>query len=103
MIDADDGTFVAGPSFPTVRRSSLDRHTFLNLLGKHTLTIGLVLCFEQIPAREAHDPRLHAIVLQLFSRFRTERNLGTTPDQDDVRRSAIGLNKNVATFCDTGV
>src|SRR5689334_7520750 len=49
MIDADDGSVVAGPSMPSKARRGFNRDALFDALRKDAFTVGLVLPFEDVP------------------------------------------------------
>ncbi len=53
------------------------------------LAVGRVLGFEPLPARQAHDPRPDALLLERLRRADRQLQLGPGPDHDQIRPSRV--------------
>ena len=84
-------------SVPTNHRTHFHGNTLGNSRRQYMVAIVMVLLLEQFPGRHAHHSRRNEIFFQFLMCLDAERDFAPGTDQDDIRRLAIAIGKNVRT------
>jgi len=95
---ADKSAARADIAIPALPNAGFDRDPRGDIRRQHAVAVRLVLFVEQLPARQADDPRLHALGGEILPRFDAQRQFAAGADQDDVGAAVRRVQQDVATL-----
>ena len=96
VVEPDDRALVADPALPAERHADLDADALADRRRQHLVAIRRVLRLEPLPAGERHDAGRDAVGLERLGRTEGELQLGARGDEDQLRRTAVGVAQHVA-------
>src|SRR5581483_1047605 len=95
-VHADHGAGGAGIAIPADHRAHLYAYARADLGRQYLIAIGPILLLEELPGRQADDPRRSAFLLELLECVETQRDLAACSYKDDGWRRLLGAGKDVA-------